>query len=73
MRYPEGRSYIEALFSNYKTDEIFRKEYHSYEEVKEALQSYREWYKHDRIHQRIDYMSPVHYAQRAQKSIVLVA
>jgi putative transposase len=70
---PEEKPYIEAFFSNYKTEEVYRNEYRSFKEAKEAWESYREWYKHDRIHQGIDYMSPVHYAQRAQKSIVLVA
>jgi putative transposase len=73
VKCPEDKPYIEAFFSNYKTEELYRNEYHSFEEAKADWESYEEWYRNDRIHQGIDYMSPVRYAQRAQKSILLVA
>ena len=73
VKCPEEKPYIEAFFSNYKTEELYRNEYHSFEEAKASWESYEEWYRNDRIHQGIDYMSPVQYAQRAQNSILLVA
>ncbi len=73
VRCPEDKPYIEAFFSNYKTEEVYRNEYHNFEEAKENWESYREWYRNDRIHQGIDYLTPVQYAQRANKSILLVA
>jgi len=73
VKCPEEKPYIEAFFSNYKTEGLYRNEYHSFEEAKAGWESYREWYRNDRIHQGIDYMSPVQYAQRALKSILLVA
>ncbi|MFC1948097.1 transposase [Chloroflexota bacterium] len=73
VKCPEDKPYIEAFFSNYKTEELYRNEYHSFEEAKVGWESYREWYWNDRIHQGIDYMTPVQYTQRAQNSILLVA
>ena len=73
VKCPEEKPYIEAFFSNYKTEELYRNEYHSFEEASESWGSYKEWYRNDRIHQGIDYMSPVRYAQRTQNSILLVA
>jgi transposase InsO family protein len=70
---PEEKPYIEAFFSNYKTEEIYRNEYRSFKESKEAWESYRDWYRSDRIHQNLDYMTPIQYAQRVQKFKVLVA
>lgn len=70
---PEDKPYIEAFFSSYKTEEIYRKEYRNYREAKKSWEVYREWYRNDRLHQGIAYMSPVQYAQREQKSILLVA
>lgn len=73
IKCPEEKPYIEAFFSNYKTEELYRNEYHSFEQAKAGWEAYRDWYRNDRIHQRIDYMTPVQYAQRVQKSILLVA
>jgi putative transposase len=70
---PEEKPYIEAFFSNYKTEEIYRNEYRGFGEAKENWESYRDWYRIDRIHQSLDYLSPIQYAQRAQKATMLVA
>lgn len=73
VKCPEEKPYIEAFFSNYKTEELYRNEYHSFDEAKESWESYRDWYRNDRIHQGIDYMTPVQYPQSVQNSILLVA
>ena len=70
---PEDKPYIESFNSNYKTEEIYRNEYRSYREAKTSWEDYRDWYRNDRLHQSLDYVSPVAYAQRTQKSILLVA
>jgi putative transposase len=70
---PEDKPYIESFNSNYKTEEIYRNEYRSFQEAKTGWQDYRDWYRNDRLHQSLDYMSPVEYARRAPKSILLVA
>ena len=73
VKCPEDKPYIEAFFSSYKTEELYRNEYHGFEEAKVNWEDYRYWYRNDRLHQSLAYMSPVRYAQRAQKSILLVA
>jgi putative transposase len=70
---PEDKPYIESFNSNYKTEEIYRNEYRNYQEAKTGWEDYREWYRNDRLQQSLDYMSPVAYAQKTQKSILLVA
>ena len=72
IKCPEDKPYIESFNSNYKTEEIYRNEYRNFEEAKTGWKAYRDWYRNDRLHQSLDYMSPVAYAQRAQKSILLV-
>lgn len=73
IKCPEDKSYIESFNSSYKTEEIYRNEYRNYHEAKIGWETYREWYRNDRLHQSLDYMSPVQYAQRAQNCILLVA
>jgi len=73
IKCPEDKPYIESFISNYKTEEIYRNEYRNFQEAKSGWETYREWYRNDRLHQSLDYMSPVRYAQRAQKYILLVA
>jgi transposase InsO family protein len=73
IKCPEDKPYIESFNSSYKTEEIYRNEYQSFQEAKTGWEVYREWYRNDRIHQSLDYMSPVQYAQRVQNTILLVA
>jgi putative transposase len=70
---PEDKPYIESFNSSYKTEEIYRNEYRSYHEAKAGWESYREWYRNHRLHQSLDYLSPVQYAHRARNTILLVA
>ena len=69
----EDKPYIESFNSSYKTEEIYRNEYRNFQEAKTGWETYREWYRNDRLHQNLDYMSPVQYAQKAQNNILLVA
>ena len=73
IKCPEDKAYIESFNSSYKTEEIYRNEYRNFQEAKTGWENYREWYRNDRLHQSLDYMSPVQYAQRVQKPILLVA
>lgn len=70
---PEDKPYIESFFSSYKTEEIYRNEYGDFQKAKTEWESYRDWYRNDRLHQSLEYLSPVQYAQRVNKSILLVA
>lgn len=73
VKCPEDKPYIESFNSSYKTEEIYRHEYRSFREALAGWESYRTWYRTDRLHQGLDYLSPLQYAQRTQNSILLVA
>jgi putative transposase len=73
IKCPEDKPYIESFNSSYKTEEIYRNEYHNFQEAKTGWQTYREWYRNGRLHQSLDYMSPVQYSKKAQNYILLVA
>lgn len=73
IKCPEDKPYIESFNSSYKTEEIYRHEYRSFHEARTGWETYRAWYRTDRLHQSLDYLSPVQYAHRTLKSILLVA
>ena len=70
---PEDKPYIESFLSSYKTEELYRNEYNSLAEARTGWESYRDWYRNDRLHQSLWYKSPRDYAKIAQKSNLLVA
>jgi len=69
----EGKPYIESFFGSYKTEELYRNEYSSLAEARTGWESYRAWYRNDRLHQALWYKSPLDYAKIARKSNLLVA
>jgi len=73
VKCPEDKPYIESFNSSYKTEAIYRNEYRSFQEAKVGWETYREWYRNDRLHQSLEYMNPVQYAQRVKNSALLVA
>ena len=70
---PEDKPYIESFFGSYKTEELYRNEYNSLAEAGACWESYRDWYRNDRLHQNIGYVSPVNFAKQVKKSILCVA
>ncbi len=70
---PEDKPYIESFIGSYKTEEIYRNEYNSLIEASTGWESYRAWYRNDRLHQALWYKSPREYAKIARKSSLLVA
>jgi putative transposase len=70
---PEDKPYVESFFSSYKTEELYRNEYDSLAEARARWESYRDWYRHDRLHQSLGYVSPVKYATLVEKIILCVA
>jgi len=70
---PEDKPYIESFFGSYKTEELYRKEYKSLAEARTGWESYRAWYRNDRLHQALWYKSPRDYAKITRKSKLLVA
>ena len=73
IKCPEDKPYIESFNSSYKTEEIYRQEYRDFQEARTGWETYRDWYRADRLHQSLDYLSPLQYARRAQNNILLVA
>ena len=69
----EDKPYIESFFGSYKTEEVYRNEYNSLAEAKTEWESYRGWYRNDRLHQALWYKSPRDYAKIACNSKLLVA
>jgi putative transposase len=70
---PEDKPYIESFFGSYKTEEVYRNEYNSLAEATTEWESYRGWYRSDRLHQALWYKSPRDYAKIACNSKLLVA
>jgi putative transposase len=73
VKCPEDKPYIESFFGSYKTEELYRHEYQSFTEARTGWETYRAWYRTDRLHQSLGYMSPLNYARKTGKSILLVA
>ena len=73
VKCPEDKPYIESFFGSYKTEEIYRHEYRNFLEAQTGWETYRAWYRSERLHQSLEYQSPLDYSRRAEKSILLVA
>jgi len=69
----EDKPYIESFSGSYKTEELYRKEYNSLAEARIGWESYRAWYRNDRLHQALWYKSPRDYAKIMCNSKLLVA
>jgi putative transposase len=73
VKCPEDKPYIESFNGSYKTEEVYRNEYRSFREAKTGWEKYRVWYRTERLHQSLGYLSPTDFARKAEKSILLVA
>ena len=73
IKCPEDKPYIESFNGSYKTEEIYRHEYSGFIEARVGWEAYLVWYRSERLHQSLNYMSPLQFAMRAEKSILLVA
>ena len=73
IKCPEDKPYIESFNSSYKTEEIYRHEYRNFREALAGWEAYRDWYRADRLHQSLDYLSPLAYARSTRNNILLVA
>lgn len=57
MDCPDDKPYIESFFSRYKGEEVYRNEYRSFTETMLGWIQYKHWYKTERIHQGLGWMS----------------
>jgi len=68
-----GSSTIESFLGSYKTEELYRNEYNSLAEARTGGESYRVWYRNDRLHQALYYKGPRGYVRITSQSKLLVA
>lgn len=54
---PDDKPYIESFFSRYKCEEVYRNQYRSFAEAMLGWIQYKYWYKTERIHQGLDWMT----------------
>jgi len=66
VKCPEDKPYVESFNGSYKTEEIYRHEYRVFLEARTGWETYRAWYRSERLHQSLDYQSPLDYAQRTE-------
>jgi len=55
---PDDKPYIEAFFSKYKIEEVYRNEYRNSAEAKAGWELYHSWYETERVHQSLGYQTP---------------
>jgi len=60
---PNDKPYIESFVSKYKTEEVYRNCYETYDVAKNAWLSYKFWYNNRRLHQSIGYQTPSRFAR----------
>lgn len=58
IRCPNDKPYIEAFFSKYKVEEVYRHEYRDLVEGKMGWELYRSWHNNERVHQTLNYRTP---------------
>ena len=66
---PDDKPYIEAFFSKYKVEEVYRNEYRDSAEAKAGWELYRSWYETERVHQSLGYQTP-HQVWESQKMAI---
>ena len=66
---PDDKPYIEAFFSKYKVEEVYRNEYRNSTEAKVGWELYRSWHETERVHQSLGYQTP-HQVWQSQKMVI---
>jgi putative transposase len=62
VRYPEGNGRCERLIRTIKEEEVWLNVYETYEQARERLARFIEFYNAERIHSALGYVSPRQYA-----------
>ena len=63
---PDDKPYIESFFARYKCEEVYRNDYRSYTHAFTGWIAYKQWYKYERIHQGLDYMTIPKFKQQRE-------
>jgi putative transposase len=67
LQTPNDKPYIESFYASYKTEEVYRNWYQTFEEAKQGWEDYIGWYNTQRLHQSLGYKTP---AQAAPKPVI---
>lgn len=70
---PNQKPFIEALFANFKREEVYRAEYRSQLDAIRAWNAYVRWYNYDRPHGSLNNMSPIQFKQKFRQKDSLIA
>ena len=62
VRYPEGNGRYERLIRTIKEEEVWLNAYQTYEEARQRLARFLEFYNAERIQSALGYLSPCQYA-----------
>ena len=55
---------MENFFGILKQEIYYGKKFYSYEELKEAIEEYIEYYNRERIKEKLGYLSPIEYREK---------
>ena len=67
---PNQKPFVEAFFSNFKREEVYRNQYQNPIQAFRSWQSYLSWYNEKRPHSALGFLSPVQFrAAQLQKSL----
>ena len=60
---PLDNAVAESFFATFKKEELYHKEYHTYEELKNGIDEYILFYKQIRPHKKLKYVSPCEFEE----------
>jgi hypothetical protein len=64
LQTPNDKPYIESFYASYKTEEVYRNWYQTFEEAKGGWEDYIGWYNTQRLHQSLGYKTPAQVAPK---------
>ena len=61
--------FAESFFATFKKEELYHREYHSYEELKKGIDEYILFYNQVRPHKKLKYVSPCEFEEAYYKNL----
>ena len=68
---PDDKPYVECFFARYKCEEVYRNEYRSYSQALMGWVQYKQWYKTNRIHQGLGFLTIPEFKKKHQEAPLL--
>jgi transposase InsO family protein len=66
---PLDNAVAESFFATFKKEELYHREYHSYEELKKGIDEYVSFYNQVRPHKKLKYVSPCEFEESYYKNL----